>query len=118
LAVAFDFDRLRSGPFEGPATVKPPAPPEDTYKLTSALVILTLERMEVDFSPDLQTKLNRLAAEQGRDTKALVQEAVERFVRHDEWFIRGVEKGLAAADRGEFIEHEEIGKIIDGRYPG
>ena len=74
--------------------------------------------MEVDFSPDLQTKLNRLAAEQGRDTKALVQEAVERFVRHDEWFIRGVEKGLAAADRGEFIEHKEIGKIIDGRYPG
>jgi len=52
--------------------------------------------MEVDFSPDLQTKLNRLAAEQGRDTKALVQEAVERFVRHDEWFIREVEKGLAA----------------------
>ena len=31
VAVAFDFDRLRSGPFEGPATVKPPALPEDTY---------------------------------------------------------------------------------------
>jgi hypothetical protein len=30
-AVAFAFHRLRSGPFEGPATVKPPAKPEDTY---------------------------------------------------------------------------------------
>ena len=29
--LAFDFDRLRSGPFEGPATVIPPALPEDTY---------------------------------------------------------------------------------------
>jgi predicted transcriptional regulator len=29
-----------------------------------------------------------------------------------------VEKGLAAADRGEFIEHEERSKLIDRRYPG
>ena len=74
--------------------------------------------MEVDFTPELQNKLTRLAAKQGRDMNALVQEAVERLVSHDEWFIQEVEKGLAAADRGEFIEHEEIGKIIDGRYSG
>ena len=74
--------------------------------------------MEVDFSPDLEAKLASLAAEQGRDTKALVREAVERFVSYDEWFIREVEKGSAAADRGEFNEHEEIGKLIDRRYPG
>jgi predicted transcriptional regulator len=30
-------------------------------------------------------------------------------VDYDEWFIREVEKGLAAADSGEFIDHEEIG---------
>lgn len=74
--------------------------------------------MEVDFTPDLQARLARLASEQGRDTKALVREAVERLVNHDEWFILEVEKGLAAADRGELIEHEEIGKLIDSRYPG
>jgi len=76
------------------------------------------KHMEVDFTPDLEAKLDRLAAEQGRDAKALVREAVERLVNYDEWFIREVEKGLAAADRGEFIEHEEIGKLIDRRYPG
>lgn len=74
--------------------------------------------MEVDLAPDLEAKLDRLAAQQGRDPKALVREAVERLVNYDEWFIREVEKGLAAADRGEFIEHEEIGKLIDRRYPG
>ncbi|MDR3746921.1 MAG: hypothetical protein P4M04_01995 [Acidobacteriota bacterium] len=74
--------------------------------------------MEVDFTPDLEAKLTRLAAEQGRDLKAVVREAVERLVDYDEWFIREVEKGLAAADRGDFVDHEEIGKIIDGRYPG
>ncbi len=76
------------------------------------------KHMEIDFTPDLEAKLGRLAAEQGRDTKALVREAVERLVNYDEWFIREVEKGLAAADRGELIEHEEIGKLIDRRYPG
>jgi hypothetical protein len=29
--LAFASDRLRSGPFEGPATVKPPALPGDIY---------------------------------------------------------------------------------------
>jgi predicted transcriptional regulator len=74
--------------------------------------------MEVHFTVELQAKLIRLAAEQGRSTEALVQEAVERFVNFDEWFMREVEKGLQAADRGEFVEHEEIGKLIESRYPG
>jgi len=74
--------------------------------------------MEVHFPDELQAKVTRLAAEQGRNAEALVQEAVERFVDFDEWFTREVEKGLEAADRGEFIEHEEIGKLIESQYPG
>jgi len=74
--------------------------------------------MEVDLTPDLEAKLTRLAAEQGRDTRALVREALERFVNYDEWFVREVERGLTAADRGELIDHEEIGKLISRRYPG
>jgi len=74
--------------------------------------------MEVQLTTELQAKLARLAAEQGRNTETLVQEAVERFVNFDEWFTREVEKGLEAADRGEFVEHEEIVKLIESRYPG
>ena len=74
--------------------------------------------MEIHLTPDLQDKLTRLASESGRDTQALVQEAIERFVDYDEWFLCEVDKSLAAADRGQFIEHEEIGKLINGRYPG
>jgi len=74
--------------------------------------------MEVNLNPDLQNKLARLAAERGRETQELVQEAIERFVNFDDWFIREVEMGLAAADRGEFIEHADIGELIKRRYPG
>jgi predicted transcriptional regulator len=74
--------------------------------------------MEVHFAPDLQAKLTNLAAEQGRAAEALVQEAVERLVDYDEWFMREVEKGLAAAAHGEFVEHDEVARRIESRYPG
>ncbi len=74
--------------------------------------------MEVSIGSDLQAKLVRLAAERGQDAQALVQEAIEKLVDYDEWFLREVESGLAAADRGELIDHEEIGKLINRRYPG
>jgi predicted transcriptional regulator len=74
--------------------------------------------MEIQLAPDLQAKLTRLASESGRDTQALIQEAIERFVDYDEWFLREVDKGLAAADQGQLLEHEDIGKLINDRYPG
>ena len=74
--------------------------------------------MEVRLKPDLEAKLSRLASEQGRDRESLVVEAVERMVNYDEWFIQEVEKGLASANRGEFVEEEDIRKLIDRRYPG
>jgi predicted transcriptional regulator len=74
--------------------------------------------MEVRLKPELEAKLSRLANEQGRDRESLVVEAVERMVNYDAWFLQEVEKGLAAADRGKFLEHEEIRKLIDRRYPG
>ena len=35
--LVFASDRLRSGPFEGPATVKPPALPGDIYSCADRL---------------------------------------------------------------------------------
>ena len=56
-----------------------------------------------------------LANEQGRDSQALVLEAVERLVDYNDWFRREVDKGLSAAGRGELIEHEDIAPLIDRR---
>ena len=69
--------------------------------------------MEVHLNPDMQAKLARLAAEQDRNTEALVQEAIARFVDYQEWFIREVEKGLASADRGELLTHEDVGARLE-----
>ena len=71
--------------------------------------------MVVHISPELQAKLDRLAAQQGRDTESLVHETLERLVNYDEWFIREVEKGMAQVERGEALEHDEVGKRIENR---
>jgi predicted transcriptional regulator len=74
--------------------------------------------VDVPLNPDLQAKLTRLAEQQGRASSALIVEAVERMVNYDEWFLREVDKGLAAADRGELVDHADVRKMIDERYPG
>jgi len=74
--------------------------------------------MEVNFDRQLEEKLARAAAEQGRESESLVIEAVERMLSYENWFLREVEKGISAADRGEFVGHDEVRKLIDRRYPG
>jgi predicted transcriptional regulator len=71
--------------------------------------------MEVKLTPELQAKLDEVAAQQGRDTQSLVQEAVQRLVDYDQWFVREVEKGLAQIERGEVLEHEEVGARLEKR---
>jgi predicted transcriptional regulator len=74
--------------------------------------------MDVPLNPDLQAKLRRLAEQQGRASTALIVEAVERLVNYDEWFLREVDKGLAAADSSRLVDHSDVRKMIDERYPG
>ena len=72
--------------------------------------------MEVPLSPDTHAKLARIAAERGRDTQALAQEAIERFVDYDEWFTRQVQEGIDQLDAGQFLTHEEVGARIDKMF--
>jgi len=69
--------------------------------------------MEVNLTPELQAKLNDVAAQQGRDAQSLVEEAVQRLVDYDAWFVREVEKGLAQIERGEVLEHDEVGARLE-----
>ena len=48
--------------------------------------------IEIHLTPELEAKLARLADQQGRKREALAEEAIERFVNFDEWFIQEVEE--------------------------
>ena len=69
--------------------------------------------MEVHLTPDQETALKQLAANTGRDTGELVQEAVDGLLAYNRWFKEQVQVGLEQIDRGDLLSHEEVGKRIE-----
>ncbi len=64
--------------------------------------------MTIHPTPELQAKLDDLARRTGRDVETLAQEALERYVDYEAWFLEQVEIGLAAAEAGQLLEHDEV----------
>jgi predicted transcriptional regulator len=64
--------------------------------------------MEVHFSPDVETQLQQVASASGKDPEQLVKETVTRMLENQARFIAGVQLGIAQADRGEVVEHQEV----------
>ncbi len=64
--------------------------------------------MEVHFTPEQEATLARIAASAGTDPEELVKDAALRLLEEDTLFHAAVREGIAQADRGEFIEEEEM----------
>ncbi len=64
--------------------------------------------MEVQFTPEEEARLARIATQEGVDPAELVKDAALRLLEDDARFRAGVQKGIEQADRGEFIEEEEM----------
>jgi len=68
--------------------------------------------MEIHFTPEVQTKIDRVAAENSSASDEYVRQLVEHYLDYDAWFRRKVNRGLEQLDRGEFLTHEEVGRGI------
>ena len=64
--------------------------------------------MQVEFSPEQESQLSDIAQHTGIDAEQLVKQAALRLLEEDARFREGVERGLAAASRGDFVEHAEV----------
>jgi predicted transcriptional regulator len=69
--------------------------------------------MEVHFTPEQEAQLSQIASRAGTDTERLVKDAVVRLLEQDARFRAAVREGIAQADRGEFIEEEEMDARIE-----
>lgn len=72
--------------------------------------------MQIHFSPEFEAKLKRIASETGCGAEKLVQEIVETYLDHDQWFRQEVQRGVTQLDRGEFIEHDEMVARIERMF--
>jgi predicted transcriptional regulator len=68
--------------------------------------------MEIRLQPEKEAQLAQIAAQRGLNTDELAQQVLSRYLEDDTRFIEAVNLGLAAADRGDFVEHEEVGKKL------
>lgn len=71
--------------------------------------------MEIHLTPEKEALLRQVAARTGQDAAQVVQEAVDRLLDHDTWFIREVEKGQMQAAKGDLLEHDEVVARIEKR---
>jgi len=68
----------------------------------------TLKAMEVHFTPEQEAQLAQIATNEGTGAERLVKDAALSLLKQDARFRAAVLEGIAQADRGEFIEEEEM----------
>jgi len=68
--------------------------------------------MEVPLQPDKEAQLAQIASQKGLRADELAQQVLARYLEDDRRFIEAVNLGLAAAERGEFVEHETVGETL------
>jgi predicted transcriptional regulator len=69
--------------------------------------------MTVNLPRQQEAQLNELAAQTGRGTDELIQEAVARMFAYNEWFKAQVQIGIDQIERGEFLEEEEMAARVE-----
>ena len=69
--------------------------------------------MEVHFTPEQEAQLAQIASTAGTDPEHLVKEAALRLLQEDVRFRAAVREGIAEADRGEFIEEQEMDARVE-----
>ena len=72
--------------------------------------------MEVHFTPEQEAQLAQMATKVGTDPQRLVKDVLVRYLDDEARFLEAVEKGLAAAERGQFIEEEEMDARIERMF--
>ncbi|MFZ0802740.1 MAG: hypothetical protein WBQ09_00340 [Terriglobales bacterium] len=69
--------------------------------------------MEVHFTPEQEAQLSEIASQAGVDPEHLVKDAALRLLERDARFRAAVQKGLEQADRGEFVDEDEMQARLD-----
>ena len=53
-------------------------------------------------------RIDRLAAELGRSRAWILNQAANRYLDYEEWFVRQVQAGIAEERAGDTVPHDEV----------
>lgn len=69
---------------------------------------MTLKATSVRLDEKTLNQIGHMAEAMDRPRAWLMAHAIKQYVSQEEWFISEVEKGIAAADKGELVDHADV----------
>jgi predicted transcriptional regulator len=72
--------------------------------------------MELHLTPEQQAQLTQLAQKAGTIPDELATRVIARYLEEEARFLAAVQKGIDAAERGEFIEEEEMDARLEAMF--
>lgn len=69
--------------------------------------------MEVQFTVEEEAQLSRMADSNGVNAGQLVKEAALKVLRDDLRFRQSVQRGIDAAERGDFVESSGVWENVE-----
>ena len=73
--------------------------------------------MEVQFIPEQEAQVTRVAQQAGMDTERWLKDLALRAVEETSRFRLAVREGVAQADRGDLIDDDEIRLWLEQQQP-
>jgi predicted transcriptional regulator len=75
----------------------------------------TAETVSTSFraSKDKIERIDAIATSMGRSRNWLLNKALDDILEHQAWFMAEVQKGIEAADKGEFASPDEVTAIFN-----
>ena len=71
--------------------------------------------MQLNFTPEQEAQLSQIAIREGRNAEELAKDVLLRVIEENERYRAAVREGIAAADRGEFVEDENVRRWLEER---
>ena len=69
---------------------------------------MSMKTTSVRLEEEVLERVGRMAEAMDRPRAWLLAHAIKKFVEQEEWFIREVEQGIEAADKGRLREHADV----------
>ncbi len=64
--------------------------------------------LTVQVDPETKARLEALAESTGRSPSNLAADAIEEYLKINDWQVAGIKAAIASLDRGEAVAHLEV----------
>ena len=85
------------------------------YKRTTLAGAMTMatEAFTVRAETDIVHQLDSMAGALDRSRNYLVNQALREYLKTHAWQVEKISQGIAAADRGELVDHDDVMREIE-----